>query len=142
MTNSIQAQREELQSIIWDVAKDATGIRPRWIDFENSTIAELEDTLKLYSNMAEEQAEEDAKVEAAAVAEYEQEIQAFIEMGAGDRETAVRWYVEAWTADRYVQDVDCILYHSGMPYFQPKLPAHIKPELEAALTQVRQEEVA
>lgn len=138
MTNSIQDKREELHSIIWDVAKDATGVRPRWIDFENSTIEELERTLELYSNMANEVADQEAAMEAEAVAEYEALVQSNIELGAGDRETAVRWIVEAYASDRYLQDVDCILYHAGMPFFAPKLPAHIKPELEAALAQVPQ----
>lgn len=138
MTNSIQEQREELQQIIWDVAKDATGCRPRWIDFENSTIEELERTLELYSNMAAEVADQEAAMEAEAIAEYEALVQSNIDMGAGDRETAVRWIVQSETAERYVQDVDCILYHWNMPFFEPKLPAHIKPELRAALRQVPQ----
>jgi len=142
MTNfSDITDRDTLQEIIWEAAKVATGCKPRWIDFQGESIESLQRTAEMYDRWADDQVEMEAAIEAAAVAEYESEIQSFIEMGAGDRETAVRWYVEAWTADRYVQDVDCILYHSGMPYFQPKLPAHIKPELEAALAQVCQEEV-
>jgi hypothetical protein len=134
MTNSIQAQREELQEIIWDVAKDATGCRPRWIDFDNSTIAELEDTLKLYTRMANEQMDAEAAMEAEAVADYEDTIQQTIEIGAGDRATAVRWFVEVQQEELgVIQGVSDILYHNGLPFFAPKLPAHISAELEAAL---------
>lgn len=143
MANDIQVQdneiqailREELQSIIWDVAKDATGIRPRWIDFENSTIEELENTLKLYTKMAEDQADYEHQLEREAIAEYEQRVQELIECGAGDRDTAVRWMIEA-EGERYLQDVEELLYHWGMPYtFTPRLPEHIKAELKRAFAE-------
>lgn len=139
MTNSIQEQRDELREIIWDVAKDATGIRPRWLRFDDMTIEEMEKTLDLYARMAEQEAEFQRNLEKKAVAEYEALVQSNIEMGASDRETAVRWIVQSECADRYIQDVDCILYHWNMPYFEPKLPAHIKPELEKALASIHQE---
>lgn len=139
MTNfSDITDRDELHAIIWDAGKDATGIRPRWIDFEGSTIQELQETAAHYCQRAEEEARREAEVEAEAVAEYEALVESNIEMGAGDRETAVRWIVQAHASERYIQDVDCILYHSGMPFFEPKLPAHIKPELEAALDSIEQ----
>lgn len=143
MTNSIQVQdneiqailREELQRVIWDVAKDATGVRPRWIDFENSTIEELEDTLKLYSKMAEEEADREHQMEKEAIAEYEARVEQLIECGAGDRETAVRWMIEA-ESERYLQDVEELMYHWGMPYtFTPRLPEHIKAEVKEAFAQ-------
>lgn len=135
MNNSIQAQREELHSIIWDVAKDATGIRPRWIDFENSTIEELEETLKLYTKMAEEQADHEHQLEREAIAEYEQRVEELLECGAADRITAVRWMIEG-EADRYLQDVEELMYHWGMPYtITPRLPEHIKAEVKEAFAQ-------
>ena len=137
MTNTIQEQREELQQIIWDVAKDATGCRPRWIDFDNSTIEELEATLALYSKMAAEQAELEAEMDAEAVRDYENAIEQSIELGAGDRETAVRWLIDAnTTADGYV-DVDHIMWSMGLPGFTPEVQ-YIKAELEAAAQQAQE----
>ena len=132
--------RDDLHSIIWDIAKDATGVRPRWIDFDGSTIAELQSTATFYANMADEQMAREAEMEAEAITEYEELAAKTIEYGAGDRETAVRWIVQGFVAERYAQDVDCILYHWGLPFFPKGEHAHIKTELEAALV-VAQEDL-
>jgi hypothetical protein len=130
MIDTILTQREELQQIIWDVAKDATGCRPRWIDFENSTIAELEDTLALYSKMASEQYAAEEAAEAEAVADYEALVAETIEMGAGDRETAVRWIAETYAdEDGYVY-VEDILWKMDLPCWKTTGPyAYIREEM-------------
>jgi hypothetical protein len=132
MTNTIQARREELQEIIWDVAKDATGVRPRWIDFENSTIAELEDTLESYTQRANEQYDAEVAEEIRAVADYEALVVETTEMGAGDRSTAVRWIVETYAAEDTHVDVEDILWKMGLPCWKATGPyAYIREELAA-----------
>jgi hypothetical protein len=43
ITTVEQYRRYDLESLIWDMYKDATGIRPRHLDFKSMTDAELQD---------------------------------------------------------------------------------------------------
>ena len=57
-------QRNELESTAWDLYKSVNGIRPRWINFKEMSIKELEAFIENLQEAAKWQAERDAAYEA------------------------------------------------------------------------------
>ena len=104
---------EQAQCMFWDMYKDAWGVRPRGIDTSNWTIedfdAEFESLQKtINANFEQEQAQQ-----AEAVKKFEQHVTNTICMGARDRETALRWIMDASNADG---DWEYFCYLNGLPY--------------------------
>jgi hypothetical protein len=106
-------RQEELQSIFWDMYKDAYGFRPRGIsthlwdedkfnrefDFLQNEITRNEQARRA----AEEQAAHD----------FEMRVQSIIACGAKDREMALRWIHEAEGSNG---DDEFLCYLVGLPY--------------------------
>lgn len=65
----------------YEVYRDIHGIKPRWMDYDAMTTEEIQAEIDEMAN--------------ASVREYERDIEAAIEAGAPDRETAIRWMREA-----------------------------------------------
>ena len=104
---------EQAQCMFWDMYKDAWGVRPRGIDTSNWTIedfdAEFESLQKtINANFEQEQAQQ-----AEAVKKFEQHVTNTICMGARDRETALRWIMDASNANG---DWEFLCYDLGLPY--------------------------
>lgn len=87
----VMSERDELIGMYSDTYKDAHGIRPRWMKFDNMSNEEIHAGIE--ANCAE--AERVAKLEEIyaneKVEEFKLLIKKTIEMGAGDEETALRW---------------------------------------------------
>jgi|AntRauTorcE11897_2_1112592.scaffolds.fasta_scaffold00114_66 hypothetical protein len=83
-----QYERHMAIATHWNCYKDVYGFRPRAFDYNalstEEILAEVEDLCK--------QGERDRLAEDAA---YESSISAMLEMGAADRETAIRWLEQA-----------------------------------------------
>ena len=91
------SHKEQLESTIWDAYKDAYGFRPRHLNLQAMSEAELE-ALLLDLDLGEECARADAlrvEEEAEAADRVERTILALMESGAKDRAMAVRWLHEA-----------------------------------------------
>jgi hypothetical protein len=54
-------QRNELESEIWDLYKSVHGIRPRWVNFKEMSVADLEETIASLHETAKWHAEMEAK---------------------------------------------------------------------------------
>jgi hypothetical protein len=95
VTTVTQYERFQLESSIWDLYKDVHGYRPRHLDLNQCTDAELE---RLYQDLIQLLQEAQA-AEAAEQAQADQAFEALvaqtIQMGAGDRPTALRWIQQA-----------------------------------------------
>jgi hypothetical protein len=104
---------EQMQCQYWDMYKDAYGVRPRGIDTstwsESDFMAEFDMLAKVIE--AEEIARKEA--EAIAVQKFEQHVTNTICMGARDRETALRWIMDASTASG---DWEYFCFLNGLPY--------------------------
>ncbi len=104
---------EQMQCQYWDMYKDAYGVRPRGIDTsswsESDFMAEFDMLAKVIE--AEEIARKEA--EAIAVEKFEQHVTNTICMGARDRETALRWIMDASTASG---DWEYFCFLNGLPY--------------------------
>ena len=104
---------EQMQCQYWDMYKDAYGSRPRGIDTSSWTAyafqVEFEHlALTIQANEIQRQ-----EAEATAVKNFEQHVINTICMGARDRETALRWIMEASTANG---DWEYFCFLNGLPY--------------------------
>lgn len=85
--------RESLLNIYSDVYKEAYGHRA--LPNENWTDAELLQRFEDLSVIAERHAEEERKAQENAAKLFEERVARVIELGAGDRENALRWIMDA-----------------------------------------------
>ena len=109
--NTPMTELEELEMIYSEMYKDVHGMKARWYRAESveqarADIARLEEELVL----AEKARLED---EARAVVRFCKRIEDTIKSGAGDRETALRWIMEA---DDARGDWEFLCYLNGLPY--------------------------
>ena len=104
---------EQAQCIYWDMYKDAHGVRPRGIDTSTWT---LQDFQQEFASLQEVIVREEANRQVAekeAIAKFEQHVTNTICMGARDRETALRWIMDASNANG---DWEYLCYDLGLPY--------------------------
>jgi hypothetical protein len=104
---------EELQSIFWDMYKDAHGIRPRHVDTTGWTeeqfaaeFAELELVIRKEELLR-------AFNEGQAIQRFENQIMQLITTGAKTREQAIAWMHDAEGTNG---DPEFLCYTLGLPY--------------------------
>ena len=104
---------EQAQCIYWDMYKDAHGVRPRGIDTGTWTLADFQlEFASLQEVIVREEANRQV-AEKEAIAKFEQHVTNTICMGARDRETALRWIMDASNANG---DWEYLCYDLGLPY--------------------------
>ena len=111
-------KRNEVLSYISDLYKDVNGVRPRFYNFHEWSDNELEAfTDKLIAQLKENE-ELERLQEETDVKRFQDQVQKTIELGAGDRKTALRWLFssEEYDQGEYVTDwdVDGFLYRKGI----------------------------
>lgn len=107
------SSREQLECMLWDLYKEVRGVRPRHIDFRSMTEADLlamEAGLQEELALAEKARKED---QSRAVVRFSKRVEQVITAGAKDRETALRWIMEA---DQAGGDWDYLCFINGLPY--------------------------
>lgn len=105
----------------WDMYKDAYGYRPRGIDTSGWSEADFEaEFASLEAVIVREEAAR-CEAEKVAVAKFERVVTNIIFAGAGDRETALRWIMDASNANG---DWGYLCWDLGLPqhYFVEKDP--------------------
>lgn len=108
---TIMTAMEALEDEYSDAFKAAHGFRPRGIPHGCETVAELAALItELYARAVREGAEERMLAEQDAQA-FEQRVQNIIAMGAGDRQTALRWIVEGATDANGYFDAESFVYN-------------------------------
>jgi hypothetical protein len=104
---------EQAQCIYWDMYKDAYGVRPRGIDTSTWTMQDFQlEFASLEAVIVREEAQHRV-AEKEAVDKFEQHVTNTICMGARDRETALRWIMDASNANG---DWEYLCYDLGLPY--------------------------
>jgi hypothetical protein len=104
---------EQMASQYWDMYKDAHGIRPRGIDTSSWTEADFNkefEELNLISELNCRQRREDEQV---AARKFESRVKELMEIGAKDREMAMRWIHEAEGSN---SDDEFLCYLFGLSY--------------------------
>lgn len=104
------------ENIVSDLHKDAYGFRPGtrfWGFWDSATDAEKQAEWDLLIKALERRIEEDAAQEKACIAQFEQLVSKSIAAGAANRETALRWIMDASTCNG---DWEFLCYEHGLPY--------------------------
>jgi len=112
-TMETMTRMEELQSIFWDMYKDAYGFRPRGISthlWDESKFNREFDFLQ-HEIVKNDQERKIAEHEAAHA--FEMRVQSIIACGAHNREMALRWIHEAEGSNG---DDEFLCYLVGLPY--------------------------
>lgn len=104
---------EQAQCQFWDMYKDAYGVRPRGIDTSTWTLEDFEAEFVVLGQAIEREETARKEAEAEAVKKFEQHVINTICMGARDRETALRWIMDASNANG---DWEYFCFLNGLPY--------------------------
>lgn len=104
---------EQAQATYWDMYKDAYGVRPRGIDTSTWTLEDFRAEFNRLGEVIDEEEDQRLVEEAEAVKKFEQHVTNTICMGARDRETALRWIMDASSAEG---DWEYFCYLNGLPY--------------------------
>ena len=95
MTTS-EEKRQGLIQIYSDFHKDAYGFRPRGINYHEFSLEELEEDFASFEAICESNDKQEKAHDERMIAKFEARVQSVIDMGAGDRETALRWIADSF----------------------------------------------
>jgi hypothetical protein len=104
---------EQAQCQYWDMYKDAYGVRPRGVDTSAWTLADFDAEFQLLGEIIKQEDIARKAAETEAIEKFEQHVINTIGMGARDRETALRWIMDASNANG---DWEYLCYDLGLPY--------------------------
>ena len=132
MSNFNMTERDELLQIISDMHKDINGVRPSLAPFNSMTEPELNAEIERLQPLLEEVIEHEKKADAMCITRFNDEVATFIQQGAANRTTAIRWMLQAQGYDETAEDAEWICYNNGI---NPFIPAgkEIFEEVEAAI---------
>ena len=124
--------RDNLLSIISDMGKEIHGTRPSLAPFNSMTETELRAEIERLQPMVDEAVEHEKMIDAKCITLFNDEITTFIQQGAADRTTAIRWMLQAQGYDESPENADFICFNNGI---NPFIPAgkEIFEEVEAAI---------
>jgi len=125
-------ERQELLCTISDLHKDARGFRPSLDRYELKTDDELMAEIEWLGREVKEEIEREQQIDALCITRFNDEVAIFIQQGAANRSTAIRWMLQAQGYDETPADADFICYNNGINPFIPKGKA-IFEEVEAAI---------
>ena len=107
-----EVERYDLEMYIYDLHNAAYGVKGRHYDFASMSMDDLRKLADRVADAVEVAEAEEAHAAEVAIADFEATVGEFIEAGAGDRETALRWMTMEETF--YVkQDVESWVYGHG-----------------------------
>ena len=87
----LKDERFDLECFIYDMHKAAYGVKGRHYDFASMSMDDLRNEANRIGAAVEVAEAEEAHAAEVAIADFEATVGEFIEAGAGDRETALRW---------------------------------------------------
>jgi alpha-amylase/alpha-mannosidase (GH57 family) len=90
---------EDLKMIVWEIYRDAHGIRPRWMDFSSMSVPELQDMLEGLKKDLEYNEKVEAEYEAKSLKELEASISNIMDICNCDRYRAMEYLMDAEGVD-------------------------------------------
>jgi len=108
-------KRDSLITSVYEIHKDAYGVKGRHYNFDAMSNKELEEELDHLIKVANAEREAEEKFEAEAYEKFEKQVEENIKLGAIDRETAIKWILEAEGLDKEY-DSSYICYCLGLSY--------------------------
>jgi glutaminase len=135
MSNFIMTERDELLQIISDMNKDINGVRPSLAPFNSMSETELKAEIERLQPMVDEAVAHEQMIDAQCITLFNNEVATFIQQGAANRSTAIRWMLQAQGYAETPEDADFICFNNGI---NPFIPAgkEIFEEVEAAIEQL------
>ena len=112
-TNTMYTYSDELIS---DLHKDARGFRPHEAFYEGWTQSDDDNKQAIWDGLCREmdrREEMEARNEAYLLAKFKEEVQSYIELGDGDRQTALRWMTQNETF-YHSQDIEHWVWKQGI----------------------------
>ena len=108
----ITNQEEKDECLMWisDLYKDVNGFRPRGYNFDEWSFQELTKFVNDLSDQADQEREYHREQAQLAEVEFNERIQEVIDLGAGDRETALRWMLQGDMGDDESLDLYAVEY--------------------------------
>ncbi len=100
-----------------DLYKDVHGIRPRFT--ADWTIEDYDNAFVSLEKEANDRFEYEAAEEAEAIESFERLVEETIQLGAADRETAIRWILSTYNEyqiEEFTHDPHYFNWEHGMPY--------------------------
>ena len=104
----MMTKHEQLAAEHYDFYKEIHGIRPRWMNYEEMSVEELEAELESLAVDAKRVFDEREAAALKAVEEFKARVNKCIEMGAGDEQTAIRWLLDG------EEDVEHFIWEQGI----------------------------
>jgi hypothetical protein len=110
------SEREETIGMMSDMFKDAYGCRPRGYNFNAYTDAQLNEEIDSLQAVIEGNIKEEEIAERANVRAFNELLSKTVELGAGDRKTALRWLYDGSgnTDDMGVNPWENFVWEHGM----------------------------
>ena len=108
-------ERDSLITSVYEMHKDAYGVKGRHYDFDNMSNKELEEELERLCKVAQAEREAEEKFEEAAYQTFLKRIAENIQIGASDKETAIKWILQAEGLENE-KDAGYICYSLGLGY--------------------------
>ena len=110
-----QLDRYFLEVDVYEMHKEAYGVKGRHYDFDKMSNEDLQKELDHLAEVAKREQEIEKRMEEEAYEKFEKNITKTIELGAGDRETAIKWILEGEGLDNE-KDTSYICYCLGLSY--------------------------
>ena len=128
------SERDSLIQIYSDFHKDAYGFRPRMLNYHEFTLEELKEDFARFREVCDENNKLEEEANERASAEFEARVQSIIDMGAGDRETALRWILDSYEEDDFwcgVEEFAIYTLHLGYTDYARSVAAELLPLVQS-----------
>ncbi len=115
-TFKITNQEEKDECLMWisDLYKDVNGFRTRCYNWDAFSFQELTDFVNDLFEQADKEREYEEKQAQIAEVKFNKKIQEVIDLGAGNRETALRWMLQGDMGDDESLDLYAVEYFTMM----------------------------
>ena len=108
-------ERDSLITSVYEMHKDAYGVKGRHYNFDKMSNKELEEELEHLCKVAQAEREAEEKYEEAAYQTFLKQIAENMKLGASDKETAIKWILQAEGLENE-KDAGYICYSLGLGY--------------------------
>ena len=108
-------ERDSLETSVYEMHKEAFGVKGRHYNFKEMSNEELEKELDTLCDIAKREAEIEKRQEEDNLKAFESRIDEALSLGAENREAAIKWILQAEGLDKE-QDSGYICYTLGLSY--------------------------
>jgi hypothetical protein len=108
-------ERSNLETSVYEMHKEAYGVKGRHYNFSKMSTKELEEELDHLCDVAKREAEIEKRQEEDNLKAFESRIDEALSLGAENREAAIKWILQAEGLDKE-QDSGYICYTLGLSY--------------------------